>query len=383
VPPFGVLHVIRFAVGGMRRHLIDLLRYTDRSLFVPMVAGPADELATQLTMAGAEFFPVPFKGELDPPGDFRAVRQLVSLLKHRRVTIVHAHGAKAGFVARIAGVLAGTPVRILTVHNSIFYAEWPAFKKRLFALADNLLARATSRIITVSEALRREYVAEERLKPALVVTIRNGVDPEEFRIHEDRGSLRQRLGLPRRVPVVGTVARLAPQKGLNYLVQAAGLLPPPRRPFFVVVGDGPLRAELERLVAATGVTQNFLFTGRRDDLPALLNAFDLFVLPSLYEGLGLALLEAMAAARPVVATAVGGIPEVVVDGETGILVPPRDAGALAAAIDRLLTDNELATRMGQAGRERVGKYFTVEKMARAVMALYREELVQKGLLPCA
>ncbi|MGQ9512036.1 MAG: glycosyltransferase family 4 protein [Thermodesulfitimonas sp.] len=374
-----MLHVIRPAAGGMKRHLIDLLRYTDRSLFRLMVAGPAGDLAAQVAAVGGEFFPVPLKGELDPFHDLRAAVQLSSLLRQRRIAILHAHGAKAGLVGRLAGVLAGTPVRILTVHNSIFYAEWPGYKKRLFALAEGLLARGTNRIITVSQALRREYIAQERLRPEQVVTIYNGVDPEEFRISESRAVLRTRLGLPVDTPVVGTVARLAPQKGVRYLIEAAGLLPPGRQPFFVIVGDGPLRGELERLAAASAGGR-FFFTGMREDLPALLNAFDLFVLPSVSEGFGLAALEAMAAALPVVATTVGGIPEVVVDGETGILVPPRDAAALAAAIGRLLGDPELAAKMGQAGRERVRKLFTVERMARAVMALYEEELARKGLL---
>lgn len=379
MPPYNVLHVIRPAAGGMKRHLIDLLRYTDRSRFRLMVAGPGGDLAAQVAAAGGEFFPVPFKGELDPLHDCCAVVRLSLLLRRWRVAILHAHGSKAGLVGRLAGVLAGTPVRILTVHNSIFYAEWPGYKKRFFALAENLLARSTNRIITVSEALRREYIAQERLQPERVVTIYNGINPEEFRVGESRAVLRSRLGLPVDAQVVGTVARLAPQKGVRYLIEAAGLLPPGRQPFFVIVGDGPLRAELERLAAAFAGGK-FFFTGRREDLPALLNAFDLFVLPSLTEGFGLAALEAMAASLPVVATAVGGVPEVVVDGETGLLVPPRDAAALAAAIERLLGDPELAAKMGRAGRERVTKLFTIERMTSAVMALYEAELARRGLL---
>lgn len=367
----------------MKRHLLTLLHYTDRTLFEPLVAGPPDELLAEIRAAGFRTFPVPLKGELDPIQDLRSVSLLVSLLRRERVTILHAHGAKAGLVGRLAGLWARTPILLVTVHNSIFAAEWPRWKKRVFAAAEAILARWTSRIITVSEALRQEIIKCEKLRPAQLVTIYNGIEPDLFCLRENREALRSHLGLPVNQPVVITVARLASQKGIRYLVEAAALFPPEHRPFFLVVGDGPLRGELVRQAATLGVNKHLFFTGSRNDLPQLLNAADLLVLPSLTEGLGLVLLEAMAASLPVVATRVGGIPEVVVDGETGILVPPRDPAALAQAIEILLANPERARAMGAAGRERVRRFFTVEKMARSVMALYREELQRRGFLSMA
>ena len=375
---FKVLHVIRPAAGGMRRHLLNLLHYTDRNLFEPGVAGPPEVLAA-VAESGVRVFPVPLKGELDPFQDARAVFQLARLLKKERVDILHAHGSKAGLVGRLAALWAGTPVVFFTVHNSIFYAEWPAYKKRVFAFAEKVLARRTHRIITVSEALRRELIDREGLKAEQVVVVYNGIEPNEYRVAESRAALRRRLGLPVEGPVVGAVARLAPQKGLRYLIEAAALFSPEERPAFVVVGNGPLRAELEALAEKNGVGGCFVFTGARDDIPLILKAIDLIVLPSVTEGLPLILLEAMAAALPVVATAVGGVPEAVVDGETGLLVPSRDPGALAQGMAALLKEPERVQRMGLAGKERVGKFFTAEKMAARVTSLYQEVLSSKNL----
>lgn len=375
---FRVLHVIRPAAGGMRCHLLNLLRYTDRNLFEPGVAGPPGEMLAAAAELGAKVFPITLRGELDPLRDAWAVFQLSRVLRRERVSILHAHSAKAGLVGRLAAVCARTPVVFFTVHNSIFYAEWPEYKKGFFALAEKVLARRTYRIITVSEALRQELIAREGLKPGQVVTVYNGINPEEFQVAESREALRRRLGLPAEAPLVGIVTRLAPQKGLRYLIEAAALFPPEERLVFVVVGDGPLRAELQELAEKSGVGSHFVFTGVRRDVPLILGALDLLVLPSVTEGLGLILLEAMAASLPVVATAVGGVPEVVLDGETGVLVPPRDPAALAGAIAGLLRAPERARRLGAAGRERVARLFTVERMVGQISALYREALAAQG-----
>jgi glycosyltransferase involved in cell wall biosynthesis len=330
---------------------------------------------------GAKVFPIPLRGELDPLRDAWAVFQLSRVLRRERVSILHAHGAKAGLVGRLAAVSARTPVVFFTVHNSVFYAEWPAYKKGFLALAEKALARYTCRIITVSEALRQELIAREGLKPEHVVTVYNGINPEEFQVAEPREALRRRLGLPVEAPLVGTVTRLVPQKGLCYLIEAAALFPPEERPVFVVVGDGPLRAELRELADKSGVSSRFVLAGVRRDVPLILGALDLLVLPSVTEGLGLILLEAMAASLPVVATAVGGVPEVVLDGETGVLVPPGDPAALARAIADLLRVPERARRLGAAGRERVARLFTVERMVGQISALYQEALAGAGFRP--
>ncbi|MEW6573222.1 MAG: glycosyltransferase [Bacillota bacterium] len=377
---FKVLHVIRPAAGGMKGHLLNLLKHTDSGLFDSWVIGPPGEILAAAGNLGFKTLSLPLRGEVDLICDPWVVLRLAQFLKVKRFHILHAHGAKAGLVGRIAALVANVPVVFLTAHNSIFYAEWAEFKKKAYALAEKGLARKTHRIITVSEALRRELIEREGLNPDQVVAVYNGINPAEFEVDEPRESVRNRIGIPVDRAVVGTVARLAPQKGLRYLVEAAALIPPAKRPLFVLVGDGPLKSELEALAAKRGVDGDFIFAGSRDDVPVVLKAFDVLALPSTTEGLGVTILEAMAASLPVLATAVGGIPEVVVHGETGILVPPRDPAALANGITELLAVPERAVSFGVAGRKRVCELFTVEKMAGRVMDLYRDALTSSSLL---
>jgi glycosyltransferase involved in cell wall biosynthesis len=175
--------------------------------------------------------------------------------------------------------------------------------------------------------------------------------------------------------VVLTPARLHPQKGHTYLVSAAAATPGAT---FVFAGDGPLRGSLEAQAAELGVADRCLFLGERTDMPDLLAASDLVVLPSLYEGLPVSVLEAMAAERPVVATAIGGTDEAIVSEESGLLVPPRDPAALAVAIGRLQGDPALARRLASAGRARVEREFSADRTAREVMRIYDEVLVEAG-----
>jgi glycosyltransferase involved in cell wall biosynthesis len=209
-----------------------------------------------------------------------------------------------------------------------------------------------------------------------LVLIYNGVELPEKPLTSPQEA-RVALNLPPDGLVIGTVSRLDPVKGVAFLVHAFSKVD---RAHLVVIGDGPERAALESLAGGLGVAGRVHWVGHRRNVPHLLPAFDLFVQPSLHEGLPNTILEAMAAGLPVVATAVGGTPEVVVDGVTGLLVPPRDPDALAQAIVRLLYTPDLRCRMGQAGRERVAQYFTVERMVEQTERLYERLLVEKGVI---
>ncbi len=275
--------------------------------------------------------------------------RLTRLLRRLRPSV--AHVTDVWPPALVAARLARVPRLIVTHHT-------PELPRR-----DNLAGRLWSRlgwaarpeVIYTSESQR----AEDGREPAHVIAL--GIDLDRFAGGKPT--------LPRDGPLVGTVARLAEQKGQRYLLEAASLLPEAR---FAIVGDGELRPELEALAAKLGVAERVLFTGARDDVPDLLASFDVFAFPSLFEGLCLAVIEAQAAGIPVVATPVGGIRETVVDGETGLLVPPRDAGALAAAIRRLLDDPDAAARMAAEAKSRVRDQFSVERMVERTLALYAE-----------
>ncbi|RDV84839.1 glycosyltransferase family 4 protein [Ammonifex thiophilus] len=377
---FRILHVIRPAAGGMKRHLIELLRHTDYSFFAPAVAGPPGELLDEVASLGVPTYPLALRGELAPWEDVKAVFSLLSLLRRENFSLLHLHGFKAGLIGGLVGwLLRPPPSIVLTIHNSLFFGEGSG-KQRFLARIEAFLSRRTFKVIAVSQALRAELVTKFHLPSEKVVVIPNGIDLTPFTLGVLFPTILRELPLPAGVPLLGTVARLVPQKGLPCLLEALALLPAELRPGWLIVGDGPLRQELEDKARALGLSHLVVFAGYRppEEIPSILKVIDIFVLPSLSEGLPLALLEAMAAGKPVVATAVGGIPEVVQEGRTGYLVPPGDAQALARALLSLLESPDRAREMGEAGRKRVEERFSSQRMAQEVMAIYREALAARG-----
>ncbi|HAU32610.1 MAG: Glycosyl transferase group 1 [Desulfotomaculum sp. 46_296] len=376
---FRILHLIRPAAGGMKNHLLSLLRHCDREMFDPILACPG-YMARDLASSDFRVIELPIRGELSPLSDLRVVRQLISILKDERITILHAHSSKAGLVGRVAAKLAGTPLVLLTAHNSIFYEEWPFWKKSLFAFAERLLNGYTDRLITVSEALRNELIKRERLDQDKVVTIQNGIETEVFETQVRRCFTLRNLDLPLSEQVVGMVARLASQKGVTYFLKAAAMLAMDYKVNFVIIGDGPLHRQLEEEALSLGIKDRVVFAGERHDIPYLLPAFDVFVLSSLTEGLPLTILEALAAGCPVVATRVGGIPEIIRDNVNGLLVEPADPAGLAIAVASLLSDPKKAADMGQAGKALVKEKFTAVVMVRKVEDEYRNLLSNRGFI---
>ncbi|MCL6447510.1 MAG: glycosyltransferase family 4 protein [Armatimonadetes bacterium] len=376
---FRVLHLIRPAAGGMKNHLLSLLSRLNPDLFEIVAACPDGPLAAEIAHAGFRAVALPLVGELSFRKDWETIRLLVKILREEKIAILHAHSAKAGFVGRLAARLARTPVIFLTAHNSIFYEDWPAWKKMILAAAERALSRVTDRIITVSEALRRELMQKEGINPDRIVTIYNGIGPAPGRPPRERRQVLRELGLPPLGQVVGTIARLAPQKGVGYFLKAAAMLVKDYQVNFLIVGGGPLRRQLESEAISLGLQNRVVFTGEREDVPAILPVFDIFVLPSLTEGFPLTILEALAAGRPVIATRVGGIPEAIVDNYTGLLVKPGDPAGLALAIAELLSDRERALALGRAGQACARDRFTVAQMVRRVEEEYIKALTAKGL----
>jgi len=328
-------------------------------------------VADEIEKAGARVINLGAKNKLD----FRILFRLHRLLKEHKTDILHSFLFHANMLGRIVGKLAGVPV-ILSCERTMGMES----KHRL--LLNPLTAPLADKIITVSEAVREFAIAKIGIRPDKLITIYNGVDLSEFsQSPNSKGTeeAKRELGINPSCMVVGTVGHLEKEKGCEYLLQAAAQVSAQDgNVTFLLVGDGSQRAKLENLAEDLSISSNVIFMGYRTDVPRILSVMDIFVLPSLYEGLPNALLEAMAACRPVVATQVGGIPEVVADGETGILVPQRDPGALARAICVLLEHRERAREMGIAGRKQVEKLFSVEKMIAKTEALY-EELVKEKM----
>lgn len=303
--------------------------------------------------------------------DVRAFGRLLSILRRDRIQIVQGHMFRANLAARIVGRLASVPI-VVTAHHDT--DVWMRFYHRFI---ERLTAPLSDSVTACSEAVRRHALGVLGLPPGLVRTLPNAIEiPEEEGDPRARERVRRELGAARDDLLVGSLGRLVePKKGLAVFLAAAGLL---ARDFprarFALVGEGPARGPLEERAAREGVSHCTTFAGLRRDVPEVMRAFDLFVQPSLWEGFGLTAVEAMAVGTPVVASLVGGVEEVVADGQTGILVPPGDAPALAAACARLLRNRDLAERLGRAGVDRARARFGIERLVRDLEELYRELL---------
>lgn len=373
--PIPFLHLItELDTGGAQKALARLLAHLDRTRFTPHVAclyNSDKAVAQEIRALGV---PVTDLG-MTAKWRWDAFWRLYRLLRRERPTILHSWMFHANVPGRVIGRLAGVPIIITSRRNVEIGGE---MRERLLRWTAGL----DDKVIAVCELARRAQIERTHAAPQNVVTVHNGLDVAEFGTlnPEARATTREAFGIPPTAPLVGSVGRLHPQKDFATLLKAMVCVRD-RLPdaHLLLVGDGDLKPELVSQARSLELAQTVTFAGHRTDIPEILSAVDLLVLPSLWEGLPNALLEAMAAGLPVVATAVGGTPEVVVDGVTGFLVPPRDPQALADAILRLLRDPELRQRMGEAGRARVAAHFSIEQMVHKTEALYEQLLAEKGL----
>jgi len=360
-----VLHVItRMPVGGAERLIADIVRRLDRSRYHPMVCciQARGELAAEIEQAGTALFCL--ERMKSKRFDWGAVRDLANLVRRERIDLVHTHLYHANLYGRLAAWRSGVPA-IATVHNT--YTR-PKLHRRLI---NRLLSRASSRVIAVSEDIRRDLIRYDGVRPDKIVTIPNAINIARIETPISRQEARQRLGIPDHVLAIGCVGRLEEQKGHRFLVEALAILKDiPLRVFFV--GDGRLRKTLEQQAASLGVAQSTTFLGTRQDVPEILKALDLYVMPSLWEGLSLAMLEAMAAALPVVISDVGGVSQAVGKDEYGIRVPPGNAVELARAIRSLSGDSQRRVALGARARQRVLENFSLDAMLRELAKVYDE-----------
>lgn len=312
--------------------------------------------------------------------DLPAAFQLRNLILKESIQILHTHGMLVNIVGRIASKLAHVPVSISTVHLTRELAsggraenisQW--FKGKYYRSLDNFTARFNDRIIAVSESVRQDLISQG-LRPEKITVIRNGIEyggcrsPLERK--DRRAKKKKELGIGN-CPVVGTITRFSKQKDVQtFLYAISNVVKEYPDIQCLILGDGRQRRELEGLSSRLALNGIVTFLGYREDAREILNLFDIFVLSSLWEGLPLVVLEAMAASKPVVATRVPGTAEAVIDGETGLLLPLRDSKGLAESIKKLLADQGLAQEMGKAGRRRISKYFGAERMVDETERLY-------------
>ena len=375
-----VLHIItRLDLGGAQQNTLYCVSHHDRARFeVGLMAGRGGVLdADAEAITGARVELVPWlKHAIAPLGDPVAVVRLAAALRKRRIDIVHTHSSKAGMIGRWAAWLAGVPCIVHTVHGWSFNDAQPAATRRLYSGLERLTARITDRLVVVSEADRRRGLELGIGREDLYRLVRSGIDVREYRTpSQARERVREQLGFDAADVVVGTLACLKAQKAPLDFVEAARLArrSNPRLRFFIA-GDGPLRGAVEERIASAGLSGDIKLLGWRRDAADLVHAMDLFLLTSRFEGLPRAVLQAMAAGVPVIATAVDGTPEVVIDRETGILVPPGRPEVAAEHLVSLSDDPAARARLAAAARSRLGTEFDIDNMVRELDRLYLELL---------
>lgn len=306
--------------------------------------------------------------EISPLDDLRALVSLVGLMREFKPDIVHTHLAKAGTLGRVAARIAGVPVVIHTYHGTVFRGYFGSLRSRLFLEIERAVARVTTRLVAITAGQRRDLIALGIGSAAKVVEIPLGLDLAPFIDVPSRAEARRLLGLTADEPVVAIVARLVPIKDVGLFLRAFARLSYPATG--LVVGDGEERASLEAQASALGITPRCHFLGWQRDVRSVYAAADVVALTSRNEGSPVSIIEAMAAGRAVVCTDVGGVPDVVMTGVSGMLVTPGDADALAASIDRLLGDPELRQRLGAEARRAVYPRYDVSRLVSDIAALY-------------
>ena len=351
--------------GGAQEHVHSLVTRMDRDRYdVRVVSLSHGSSVRRLEKAGVEVTVI------DEPDDRVAVRALAELLAPLEPEIVHNHMFRAEVVGTRAALLLGEmgckrPAVISTIHSSrIRCVDDRAALRQLTPLMD--------RLIVVSKAIERKIRDEGRFGTP-VSLIYNGVDLQRYNHEQPCCTLHEDYRIPDDSPIVGVVARLEAEKGHRTLIDAwPVVLAAHPEAWLLIVGEGSERNSLEAQAASLGISGQVVFTGRREDVPAVTAALDVAVLPSYREAQGLSVLEAMALSRPVVASNVGGIPEMIEDGVTGMLVPPGDCDALAAAIVRLLSDHPYSDMLARRGHDLVHDRFCIELMTSSIEAIYDE-----------
>lgn len=357
--------------GGAERLLLQYLPHLQANGFDPVVAvmheRSGNPVADEIRRFGIPVDTVP----VERLRDVTAIPRIARYLRRRGADIVHTQLEFADALGTVAARLVGIPA-VSTLHTVSEPERWGRawWRNRL---GDLVLGSLSGAIISVSDEARRHYEAHRPYPRRRLVTVRNGIDLTAFeRVEGDGEAVRAELGIAADARVIATVAVLRPDKGLQHMVRAMPEIGA-RHPeaVYLVVGDGDHRAELEREVARQGVAGRVLFAGSRTDVPRILSACEVFVLPTLQDALPTVLAEAAAAGVPIVASRVGGVPEMCIDGRNGILVPPADQHALAGACCRLLGDGPSAERMGREGRVVARERFDIAAQAARLTDVYR------------
>jgi glycosyltransferase involved in cell wall biosynthesis len=370
-----ILETIRQGtIGGGETHVLDLVQALDKELYEPIVLsftpGP---MVDRLKAMGVKTYVIP----TEKPFNFFKWGQVKQLLKDEKIDIVHAHGTRAGSNTFWAAKSLKLPI-IYTVHGWSFHVDQKPLVLKTRQLGEKLLLNQADVTVCVSESNRQDGLAFDPMKRAVV--IKNGVNLKKYNPDLAFKDIRAELGFgPERV-LIGCIARITGQKDPLTFVRAAAAVPKDLPATFLLVGNGDLKESAVQLAKELGLTsERMVFLEARQDIPDFLRALNIYCLPSLWEGLSIGLLEAMAMGKAVVATAIDGTKEVVQDGVNGLFIPPKSPEKLAETLTRLITDAPLRLRLGAAARQTVHSEFNAETMTRQVEQLYQKVAPKRAI----
>ncbi|MFA6609261.1 MAG: glycosyltransferase family 4 protein [Candidatus Omnitrophota bacterium] len=380
--------ITRLNVGGPAIHTVLLTSELNRLGYSDtLVCGNVSESEGDMMYLAKEKDVIPLVvaemgREISPVNDIKAFWKLYRIIRKARPDIVHTHTAKAGTLGRLAAICAGVPVKVHTFHGHVFDGYFNPLKAKIFLWIERFLALFTDRVITVSDKVKDEIVNKLRVTDgSKCVVVPLGFELEKFlKNGADNDRFRKKLRIDKDILLIGIVGRLVPIKNHEMFLEAARIVLDSGfkgRAKFAIIGDGELRSHLGGVAQKLGLEKDVIFTGWEQDLDMVYAGLDIVALTSLNEGTPVSIIEALASARPVVASDVGGVGDVINDGECGFLVKSGDVKGFSEKLLRLLDDSTLREKFGARGRELVKEKYSKNRLVRDIEQLYKECLIQK------
>jgi glycosyltransferase involved in cell wall biosynthesis len=369
-----ILHLYQNSkIGGVQQQIFSLIKSYNKDLFNPIFCclGNREKIAEKLEQHGIEV--ITLNRTNYNRLSFKIIKDLYKIIKEKNIHILRTHRYRSNLYGRIAGWLAGVPVIISSVHDN--YRSDKKIERRLM---NKILSIITDKIVAVSESIKNDIIRYDKINPSKIEVINNGVDTLIFRPQSKDYELLKSLGINNDDIVIGFVGRIVPAKGLEYLLEAFSYLKKEINNIkLLIVGDGAILKDLKNYSIELGISKYSIFTGERQDIQKILSCIDIFVMPSIAEGLPNALLEAMSSGKTVVTTKVGGIPEIIKDRFNGLIIPDKNSEMLAKAIKELITDKDLSEKLGENARHFIIENYSIEAVNKKWETLYLSILREK------
>jgi len=369
-----ILHLYQNSkIGGVQQQIFSLIKSYNKDLFNPIFCclGNKEKIAEKLEKNGIEV--ITLNRTNYNRLSFKIIKDLYKIIKEKNIHILRTHRYRSNLYGRIAGWLAGVPVIISSVHDN-----YRSDKKIERKLMNKILSIITDKIVAVSESIKNDIIRYDKINPSKIEVINNGVDTLIFRPQSKDYELLKSLGINNDDIVIGFVGRIVPAKGLEYLLEAFSYLKKEINNIkLLIVGDGAILKDLKNYSIELGISKYSIFTGERQDIQKILSCIDIFVMPSIAEGLPNALLEAMSSGKTVVTTKVGGIPEIIKDRFNGLIIPDKNSEMLAKAIKELITDKDLSEKLGENARHFIIENYSIEAVNKKWETLYLSILREK------